>query len=54
MQHAEDENLTENIALRVSADQRTRWEKAAAKDRRTLSDWIRLALDDASAKKARA
>jgi uncharacterized protein (DUF1778 family) len=49
----DDDILTEPIAFRATEDQRARWEKAAALDRRTLSDWIRLALDDAATAKKR-
>jgi len=40
----------EYIGLRATTEQRTFWEAAAAKDRRTLTDWIRIQLDDAATK----
>ncbi len=37
------------ILLRASSnEQKERWERAAEKARRNLSDWIRVTLDDAS------
>lgn len=40
------------IGLRAeSQEQKSRWQAAAERDRRTLSDWIRCALDDAAAKR---
>ncbi len=41
-------NKDEQIGIRVTSEQRQRWEQAAELDRRTLTDWIRLQLDDAS------
>ncbi len=38
----------EYIGIRATAEQRERWERAAAADRRSLTDWIRLRLDDAA------
>ena len=36
------------IMVRVSAEQKTSWELAAGRDGRSLSSWIRRALDEAS------
>lgn len=41
-------NKDEQIGIRVTSEQRQRWEQAAKLDRRTLTDWIRVQLDDAS------
>jgi len=41
-------NKDEQIGIRVTSGQRQRWEQAAGLERRTLTDWIRLQLDDAS------
>jgi len=40
----------EQVNIRCSDSQRQWWEAAAAKDRRTLTDWIRIQLDDAATK----
>ncbi|WP_437188288.1 hypothetical protein SH668x_001726 [Planctomicrobium sp. SH668] len=40
----------EYIGIRATEEQRRRWEQAAAADRRTLTDWIRIQLDDAADK----
>lgn len=36
------------MGLRCTPSQRERWQAAADADRRTLADWIRIALDDAA------
>ncbi len=36
------------VNIRCEDSQKTRWERAAAADRRTLTDWIRIQLDDAA------
>ncbi len=41
-------NKSEYIGIRATSEQRRRWEQAAELERRTLTDWIRLQLDDAS------
>jgi len=41
-----DERLTARISLVVRPADLERWKKAAAKAQRTLSDWIRLTLND--------
>lgn len=41
-------NKSEYIGIRATSTQRDRWEQAAELDRRTLTDWIRLQLDDAA------
>ncbi|MBD3675552.1 MAG: hypothetical protein HUJ26_18730 [Planctomycetaceae bacterium] len=41
-------NKDQQVNVRCSEAQREQWEAAAAKDRRTLTDWIRITLDDAS------
>lgn len=38
----------EQVNLRVTEEQVSRWRQAAESDRRSLSDWMRLALDDAA------
>ena len=43
-------NKSEYIGIRATGTQRERWEQAAELDRRTLTDWIRLQLDDAADK----
>lgn len=40
--------LTERIEIRCSPEGRGRWEEAARRDRRSLSDWIRISLDQAA------
>lgn len=40
--------LDERTEIRMTTAQRKRWEQAAAADRRTLTDWIRIQLDDAA------
>ena len=45
-----DQHLGIQVLIRArDAAQRARWQKAADRDRRTLSDWIRCTLDDAAA-----
>jgi len=46
----DDEEERRNIQLKamVTAAQKRRWEKAARLARRTLSDWLRITLDDAA------
>lgn len=39
---------TRSIRVRVTDAERERWGEAAKRDRRTLSDWIRLVADAAS------
>jgi len=41
-------NKSEQVNIRCTDGQRSRWEQAAAIDRRTLTDWIRIRLDDAA------
>jgi hypothetical protein len=46
---------SEDIHFRCTAEQRTKWEQAASIDKRTLTDWIRIHLDeiaDAAVKKS--
>ncbi|MBX3438008.1 MAG: DUF1778 domain-containing protein [Planctomycetaceae bacterium] len=43
-----DDVKTERLMIRFTTEQRERWERAAAADRRTLTDWIRIQLDDAA------
>ncbi|MBR9802803.1 DUF1778 domain-containing protein [bacterium] len=43
-------NKAEQIGVRCSSEQRERWERAAELDRRTLTDWVRIQLDDAADK----
>ncbi len=38
----------QQVNIRASDEQKQRWEDAAAADRRTLTDWIRIQLDDAA------
>lgn len=38
------------MPIRVTPEEKARWQAAAAADRRTLSDWIRIVADDAAAK----
>lgn len=38
----------EKMFVRCTASQKTAWEQAAALDRRDLSDWVRIQLDDAA------
>jgi uncharacterized protein (DUF1778 family) len=38
----------EQVHIRCSSSQRDAWEHAAELDRRTLTDWIRIQLDDAA------
>lgn len=38
--------MDERTEIRMTSEQRKRWERAAALDRRTLTDWIRITLDD--------
>ena len=38
-----------NLHLRLTPDQRAAWEIAAGQSRRSISDWIRVTLDDAAA-----
>ncbi len=38
---------TEQVHIRLSADQRARWEQRAAEDKRTLADWVRIQVDEA-------
>ncbi|WP_437224663.1 DUF1778 domain-containing protein [Planctomicrobium sp. SH661] len=38
------------VNIRCEDSQKTVWERAAAADRRTLTDWIRIQLDDAAAR----
>ena len=44
----EDERRNVQLKAMVTADQKRRWEKAARLSRRTLSDWLRITLDDAA------
>ena len=37
---------SERIGIRVTTSQREHWERAAAKHRRLLTDWIRIVCDD--------
>ncbi|WP_013629634.1 type II toxin -antitoxin system TacA 1-like antitoxin [Rubinisphaera brasiliensis] len=39
---------TEQVVIRCTSTQRERWERAAELDRRTLTDWVRIQLDDAA------
>ncbi len=41
---------SEQVNIRCSSEQRERWEEAAKVDRRTLTDWVRIQLDDAADK----
>lgn len=41
-------NKDGQVGLRCSAEQKQLWERAAAIDRRSLTDWIRIKLDDAA------
>lgn len=44
-------NLGVPVMIRASdARQKERWKRAAVRARRTLSDWVRITLDDAAAK----
>ena len=45
--------MTDRYEFRVDRAQRRAWQWAARKERRTLADWIRLALDDAAARSAK-
>lgn len=42
------EKRVDRVILRVTAEQRALWQQAAASEKRTLSDWARLALDSAA------
>lgn len=44
----------EKLFVRCSSSQKTAWEQAATLERRELSDWVRLALDDAADKALKA
>ena len=46
MSEKRQEQMASHIVVRVSDTLRAALEKAAAKDRRKLSDYIRLALED--------
>lgn len=37
------------VRLRVTTEERARWQAAAAADQRTLSDWLRVVANAASA-----
>lgn len=39
---------TRSLRVRVTDAERERWGEAAQRDRRTLSDWIRIVADAAS------
>jgi hypothetical protein len=43
------ERRDEIVRVRVTAEQRLRYEAAATKARRELSDWLRIVADDAAA-----
>lgn len=43
-------NKANQVGIRCTEEQRQLWEQAAAADRRTLTDWIRIQLDDAAEK----
>ena len=45
--------LATGVRFRCSIEQLKRWERAAARDDRTLSGWIRRQLDQAAAKQQR-
>jgi DNA repair protein RadD len=45
---SDDERKDEIIRLRVTAEQKRRFEEAAKKDRRDLSDWLRIVVEDAA------
>jgi uncharacterized protein (DUF1778 family) len=47
-------NKSEQIQIRCTEAQREQWEAAAEQDRRTLTDWIRIKLDDAAADELKA
>lgn len=49
MLEAADELKDVQLKAMVTASQKRQWERAARKARRTLSDWIRVTLDDAAA-----
>lgn len=36
------------MALRMTAKQLKAWQEAAKRERRTLSEWVRITLDDAA------
>ena len=36
---------TIQISVRITEDQRERWEQHAAEDHRTLADWVRLNIE---------
>lgn len=40
--------LAKSLLLRYAAEQRVAWERAAQRDGRTLSDWLRRAADAAA------
>jgi|GEM_PF-4062630 len=40
--------MEERTEIRMTTEQRKRWQAAACADRRTLTDWIRIQLDDAA------
>lgn len=48
-----DKHLTEKVNVRATPPQLSRWMKAAEKARRKLSDWVRLALDEAAEREER-
>lgn len=41
----------ETVQVRVAASIKADWEAAAARERRQLSDWLRLAAEDRAQKK---
>lgn len=45
---ADEERRNVQLKAMVTAAQKRRWEKAARLARRTLSDWLRITLDDAA------
>lgn len=47
-------NKSEQVNVRCTDAQREQWEAAAEQDRRTLTDWIRIKLDDAAAAELKA
>ena len=34
------------IAVRLTDEQRARWEERSSEDKRTLADWIRIVVDE--------
>lgn len=47
-------NKAEQVHIRCTSSQRDAWEAAAQLDRRTLTDWIRIRLDDAAERELKA